>query len=83
MYIKVQVTLPRWPQCPFIQKKTSKIFISRTRRLISIKLGILSLITLVLQCIYTEQKKKRNNYIPLNFEKTIIQSKIIAFSTYA
>ena len=32
---------------------------------------------------YTEQKKKRNNYIPLNFEKTMIQSEIIAYSTYA
>ena len=38
--------------------------------------------------IYTEQKKKkkkkkRNNYIPLNFEKTMIESEIIAFSTSA
>ena len=24
--------------------------------------------------IYTEQNKKRNNYIPLNFEQTMIQS---------
>ena len=32
---------------------------------------------------YTEQKKKRNNYIPLNFEQTRIQSEIIAFSTSA
>ena len=32
---------------------------------------------------YTEQKKKRNNYIPLNLEKTMIQSEIIAFFTYA
>ena len=34
-------------------------------------------------CIYTEQKKKRNNYISLNFEQTLIQSEIIAFSTSA
>ena len=33
--------------------------------------------------IYTEQKKKRNNYISLNFELTLIQSEIIAFSTSA
>ena len=33
--------------------------------------------------IYTEQKRKRNNYIPLNFEQTMIQSEIIAFSTSA
>ena len=32
---------------------------------------------------YAEQKKKRNNYIPLNFEQTMIQSEIIAFSTSA
>ena len=30
---------------------------------------------------YTEQKKKHNTYIPLNFEQTMIQSEIIAFST--
>ena len=30
---------------------------------------------------YTEQKKKRNNYISLNFEQTRIQSEIIAFCT--
>ena len=33
--------------------------------------------------IYTEQKKKRNNYIPLNFEQRMIQSEIIVFSTSA
>ena len=27
--------------------------------------------------------KKRNNYIPLNFEQTMIQSEIIALSTHA
>ena len=32
---------------------------------------------------YTEQKKKRNNYISLNFEQTLIQLEIIAFSTSA
>ena len=32
---------------------------------------------------YTEQKKKRKNYIPLNFEQTMIQSEIIGFSTSA
>ena len=32
---------------------------------------------------YTEQKKKRNNYISLNFEQPTIQSEIIAFSTSA
>ena len=32
--------------------------------------------------IYTEQKKKRNNYILLN-EQTMIQSEIIAFSSSA
>ena len=32
---------------------------------------------------YTEQKKKRNNYIQLNFEKAMIESEIIAFSTSA
>ena len=31
--------------------------------------------------MYTEQKKKRNNYIPLNFEQTMIQTEIIAFYT--
>ena len=35
-----------------------------------------------LYCIlYTEQKKKHNNIIPLNFEQIMIQSEIIAFST--
>ena len=29
------------------------------------------------------KKKKRNNYISLNFELTLIQSEIIAFSTSA
>ena len=29
------------------------------------------------------KKKKRNNYIPLNFEKTMKESEIIAFSTCA
>ena len=33
--------------------------------------------------MYTEQKKKRNTYIPLNFEKTMIESEIIAFSNSA
>ena len=33
--------------------------------------------------MYTEQKKKRNNYISLNFEQTLIQSEIIAFYTSA
>ena len=33
--------------------------------------------------MYTEQKKKRNYNIPLNFEQTMIQSEIIAFSTSA
>ena len=33
--------------------------------------------------LYTEQKKKRNNYIPLNFEQIMIQSEIIAFSNSA
>ena len=33
--------------------------------------------------IYTQQKKKRNNHIPLNFEKTLIESEIIAFSSSA
>ena len=32
---------------------------------------------------YTEQKKKCNNYISLNFEQTMIQLEIIAFSTSA
>ena len=32
---------------------------------------------------YTEQKKKHNNYISLNFEQTMIQLEIIAFSTSA
>ena len=35
------------------------------------------------KCNYTEQKKKCNNYISLNFEQTMIQSEIIAFSTSA
>ena len=33
--------------------------------------------------IYAEQKKKRNNYIPLNFEQTMMQTEIITFSTCA
>ena len=33
--------------------------------------------------MYTEQKKKRNNYISLNFEQSMIQSEIIAFSASA
>ena len=33
--------------------------------------------------IYTEQKKKRNNYIPLNSEQTMVRSEIIAFSSSA
>ena len=33
--------------------------------------------------LYTEQKKKRNNYVSLNFEQPTIQSEIIAFSTSA
>ena len=28
-----------------------------------------------------KKKKKHNNYIPLNFEKTMLQSEIVAFST--
>ena len=37
----------------------------------------------LLLSLNTEQKKKRNNYIPLNFEQTMIQSEIIVFSTSA
>ena len=33
--------------------------------------------------IYTEQKKKHNNYITLNFEQTMIHTEIIAFCTSA
>ena len=37
----------------------------------------------VIQVFNLDKKKKRNNYIPLNFEHTMIQSEIIAFSTSA
>ena len=33
--------------------------------------------------LYTEQKRKRNNYISLNFEQTMILLEIIAFSVSA